>query len=205
LSSQAARIRITSKSTWVNPERRTTVMVRTVAVLVVLAASLIGCAALEPYIAPPPADRGQPPLVLDSYAAPSIRPGEPWLVFLRAEDPDGDMKSIAAVLWQAGVGFYPTEVTMLKPGFTKAFSGYLYLRTPVDFTLNWDEFELTLYIRDGLNNRAQPVKFPLRFDMAAKQVVPEKWRDASNTVIAPLMIPIESAHRYNRSGDNDWD
>jgi hypothetical protein len=115
------------------------------------------------------------------------------------------MKSIAAVMWQAGVGYYPTEVNMLRPAEGKEFSGYLYLRTPADFTINWDEFELTLYVRDGRQNRAQPVKLPLRFDMAAKQQIPEKWRQAMDYRIAALMIPIESSERYNRGGNNDFD
>jgi hypothetical protein len=150
-------------------------------------------------------DKGQPPIVVDSYAASSIRPGDTWLIFLRAEDPDGDMKSIAAVLWQAGVGYYPTEVIMLKPAEGKQFSGYLYLRTPADFTLNWDEVELALYVRDSQGNRAQPVKLPLRFDMAAKQQTPEKWRQAMDYRIAALMIQIESSARYNRGGNHDFD
>lgn len=180
-------------------------MLKRMLFVVAVAGLVMGCAALQPYISPPPVDRGQAPIIVDSYAANSIAPGDTWLIFIRAEDPDGNLKSLTAVLWQAGIGYYPTEVTMLRPEFTKAFSGYLYVRTPVDFTLNWDELELTLYLRDSLNNRAQPVKFPLRFDMAAKQVVPEKWREASNNLIAPIMIRIESSARYNRGGDGDWD
>lgn len=174
-------------------------------VMVAVAVLLSGCAALDYYVQPPPQDKGQPPIVLDAYAAQSIRPGDTWMIFLRAEDPDGDMKSIAAVLWQAGVGYYATDVTMLKPEQEKGFSGYLYLRSPADFTLNWDEFELTLYVRDSRENRAQPVKLPLRFDMAARQEIPEKWREAMNHRIAALMIPIESSERYNRGGNNDFD
>jgi len=171
---------------------------------VAVASLLVGCAALQPYIAPPPVDKGQPPSVIDAYAAPSIRPGDTWMIFLKAEDPEGDMKSVAAVLWQAGVGYYPTEVIMLKPEEGKQFSGYFYLQTPVDFTLNWDEFDLYLYVRDAQGNRAQPVKLPLRFDMAARQIVPEKWQEAANNRIAALMFNIESSQRYNRGG-NDRD
>jgi len=52
------------------------------------------------------------------------------MIFLRAEDPDGDMKSIAAVLWPAGAGFCPTQVNMLKAEGAKQFSGYLLMRSP---------------------------------------------------------------------------
>jgi hypothetical protein len=163
---------------------------------------LVGCVALQPYIAPPPQEKGQPPVIVDAYAARAIRPGDTWMIFLRAEDPDGDMTSIAAVLWQAGVGYYPTEVTMLKPEEGKEISGYLYMRTPPSFHLNWDEFELTLILRDSKGNRSQGVKLPLTFDMAAaKQEIPETWQEAAKHLIASLMFQIESSWFYNRGGN----
>ena len=54
------------------------------------------------------------------------------MIFFRAEDPDGDMKSIAAVLRPTGVGFYPTQINMLKAENAKQFSGYLFMRTPAE-------------------------------------------------------------------------
>jgi hypothetical protein len=177
---------------------------RNVVLVGVLAVWLSGCsaAALQPYIAPPPQDKGQPPLIVDAYAAKTIRPGDTWMVFLRAEDPDGDMTSLAAVLWQAGVGYYPTEANMLRPEDSKEISGYLYMRTPSGFNINWDEFELTLIIRDGKGNRSQPVKFPLTFDLAApKQEIPEQWQEAAKHLITPLMFKIESSWFYNRGGN----
>lgn len=178
-------------------------MLRRSLFLVAVAGLLVGCAGMQPYTASTPVDRGKAPMILDAYAAPSIRPGDTWMIFLKAEDPDGDMKSITAVLWQAGVGYYPAQVTMLKSEQGKQLSGYLYLGTPVDYSLNWDEVELYLYVRDSQGNRAQPVKFPLRFDMAARQVVPENWQEAAGTRIAALMFDIESSRRYNGGGDNN--
>jgi hypothetical protein len=169
----------------------------------VVGALLVGCAALQPYIAPPPQDKGQSPRIVEAYAAKVIRPGDIWIIFVRAEDPDGDMKSIAAVLWQAGVGFYPTQVNMLKAEDSKQFSGYLFMRTPSGFNLNWDEFELTLIVRDSQMNRGQPVKLPLTFDLAANQVTPEQWQEAANHQIASFMYPIESSWFYNRGGNGN--
>jgi len=157
-----------------------------------------GCATLQPDPAPPSQDRGQPPRIVDAYAARVIRPGDTWMIFLRAEDPDGDMKSITAELWQAGVGYYPTQVTMLKAVDAKEFSGYLFLQTPTGFNLNWDEFELTLIVRDSRMNRSQPLILPFTFDLAANQVIPERWQEASNHQIASLMFAIESSWFYNR-------
>ena len=167
----------------------------------VSAALLVGCAAAQPPVASPPQVRGKPPVVLDAYAAKIIRPGHNWLIFLRAEDPDGDIKSIAAVLWQAGVGYYPTEVNMLKAENTRQFSGYLAMMTPTGFDLNWDQFELTLILRDSQKNPSQPVKLPLTFDMgAANQEIPENWQEAAEHRIATLMFRIVSSSFYNRRG-----
>jgi hypothetical protein len=178
-------------------------MARRSLLIVVLAGLLVGYAGVQPYAASTPVNQGQPPVVVDAYAAPSIAPGDTWMIYVKAEDPDGYMKTITAVLWQAGVGYYPPEVTMLKPDHGKQFAGYLFLQTPNDFSLNWDEFELYLYVRDAQGNRAETVKLPLRFDMAARQVVPENWKEAAGTRIAALMFHIESSARYNRGGNND--
>jgi len=144
---------------------------------------------------------GQGPLVTDAYAAKVIRPGDTWMIFLRAEDPDGDMKSIAAALWQAGVGDYPTEVTIIKPEDARQFSGYLSMRTPGGLNINWNELELTVIVQDNQGNRSRPVKLPLTFDMgAAKQEIPEKWQEAANHRLAVLMVDIQSSKSFNRGG-----
>jgi hypothetical protein len=166
--------------------------------VVVFAALLAGCATAQAPVASPPQVQGKPPVVLDAYAAKVIRPGATWLIFLRAEDNDGDMKSIAAVLWQAGVGYYPTEVNRLKAEDARQFSGYLSMMTPAGFDINWDQFELTLILRDSRNNRSQPVKLPLTFDMgAATQQIPENWQGATQHRIATLMFRIVSSSSYN--------
>jgi hypothetical protein len=179
-------------------------MCRNIAV-VVFAALLAGCAAMQHPVPAPPQVQGKPPVVLDAYAAKVIRPGDTWLIFLRAEDPDGDMKSITAVLWQAGVGYYPPQGDMLKAEDAGKFSGYLFMMTPTDFNLNWDEFELTLIIRDRQGNRSQPLKLPLTFDMgAAQQQIPEKWQEAAKHRIASLAFNIESSWFYNSRGHDGW-
>jgi hypothetical protein len=177
-------------------------MVMRSVLIAVMAGLLVGCAGMQPYSAPTAVDRGQSPIILDAYAAPTISWGSNWMIYVRAEDPNGDMKSIAAVLWQAGVGYYPTEVTRLKEGERKEFSGYLYLDIPPDSCFYSDEFELTLIVRDSHMNGSQPVKLPLRIDANAKQQeVPEKWQNEANRRIATLMFDVECSSHYNRSGN----
>ncbi len=144
-----------------------------------------------------PQGKGSAPAIVDYHAAEVIRPGETWKIFLRAEDADGDMSDIAAVLWQAGVGTYPTDVTRLKGDDRKEFSGYLFLQTPNDSTLISDEMELTLLVRDHEGNRSQPIKLPLRFNLGARQEVPETWAEADKHRLGAIMINIESSQRYN--------
>jgi len=179
-------------------------MFRKILVLSVLAVLILGYASSQTYsqsyTTPMQQDQGRGPIVVTAYAAPVIRPGDTWMIFLRAQDPEGEMKSIAAVLWQAGVGYYPTEVTMLKAEEGKEVSGYLYLQTPADLTLTWDELELSLIIRDN-QNRSQLVRLPLTFDMSAKQVIPAKWQESADHRITALMFDVESSAHYNRGGN----
>ena len=183
-------------------------MFRKVLVVSVLAVLFLGYAGSQaysqsysqPYTTSVQQDQGRAPIVLNAYAARVIRPGDTWMIFLRAQDPEGEMKSIAAVLWQAGVGYYPTEVTMLKGEEAREFSGYIYLQTPADLTLSWDELEMSLIIRDN-QNRSQLVRLPLTFDMSARQVIPEKWQEAANHRITALMFDVESSQHYNRGGN----
>ena len=144
-----------------------------------------------------PQGKGSAPAIVDYYAAKVIRPGETWTIFLRAEDADGDMSDIAAVLWQAGVGTYPTDVTRLKGDDRKEFSGYLFLQTPNDSTLISDEMELTILVRDSEGNRSQPIKLPLRFNLGARQEVPETWAEADKHRLGAIMINMVSSQRYN--------
>ncbi|MGE5310770.1 MAG: hypothetical protein ACM3MN_03425 [Nitrospirota bacterium] len=145
----------------------------------------------------PSQDQGRAPVIIDYYAAKVIRPGDTWKVFLRAEDPDGDMNDITAVLWQAGVGTYPTEVTRLKGDDRREFSGYLSLLTPNDSNLMSDRMELTILVRDSRGNRSQPIKLPLRFNLGASQEVPKVRVQADKHRLGAIMINIETAHRYS--------
>jgi len=176
-------------------------MARRSVLIALMAGLLLACAGMQPYSTSTPVDRGQSPIILDAYAAPTISWGSNWMIYVRAEDPKGEMKSLAAMLWQAGVGYYPTEVTRLKEGERGAFSGYLYLGIPSDSCFYSDEFELTLIVRDSHMNGSQPVKLPLRFDLNARQQVPEKWQGETNRQIAALMFDVECSSHYNRSGN----
>ena len=148
----------------------------------------------------------EPPMILDSYGAESVRPGATWRVFLKAQDADGDMHSIITQLVQPGIGYYPPDFTYLKGADREGFAGYLILRTPRDNNLLlWEYVEATLTIQDCEGNKSEPVTFTLRFDSKSgfgPQQVPEKWQTAANRKLGTIMVEIRSVIEDNREGDN---
>jgi hypothetical protein len=147
----------------------------------------------------------QPPMILDSYAAESVRPGATWRVFLKAKDPDGDIHSIITQLVQPGVGYYPTDFTYTKEADREGFAGYLILPTPTDFGLLQDSIEATLTVQDCEGNKSKPVTLTLRFDLKTDfgpQKVPEKWRTAADHKLGTIMVQIRSTLRDSQDGDN---
>jgi hypothetical protein len=147
----------------------------------------------------------EPPMILDSYAAESVRPGATWRVFLDAKDPDGDMHSIITQLVQPGVGYYPTDFTYIKEADREGFAGYLILPTPNDSWLIQDYVEATLTVQDCEGNKSKPVTLTLRFDYKTDfgpQKVPEKWRAAADHKLGTIMVQIRSTLRDNQGGED---
>jgi hypothetical protein len=147
----------------------------------------------------------EPPMILDSYAAESVRPGATWRVFLKAQDADGDMHSIITQLVQPGVGYYPPDFTYIKEADGEGFAGYLILPTPNDSWLIQDSIEATLTVQDCAGNKSEPVTLTLRFDYKTDfgpQKVPEKWRTAANHKLGTIMVEIRSTLRDNQGEDS---
>ena len=142
----------------------------------------------------------EPPIILDSYAAESVRPGATWNVYLKAQDADGDMHYIAAQLWQAGVGYYPTSFNFLKGADREGFAGYLILTTSADRRLLPDNFKLEVLLRDCEGNKSESLFIPLRFDLKTNfrtQPVPEKWQAAAQRQLGIIHVDIISNEAYN--------
>ena len=147
----------------------------------------------------------EPPIVSDSYAAESVRPGATWRIFLEVQDVDGDIHSIITQLVQPGIGYYPPDFTYIKEGDREGFAGYLILRTPEDYWLLQEYVEATLTIQDCEGNKSEPVTFTLRFDHKSgfgPQEVPEKWQVAANNKLGTIMVEITSVIRDNQDGED---
>ena len=148
----------------------------------------------------------EPPVILDSYAAESVRPGATWRVFLETRDADGDIHSIITQLFQPGIGYYPPDFTYMKEDQREGFAGYLILRTPRDSNLvsQREYVEVTLTLQDCEGNKSESVLFTLRFDYKTNfgpQEVPEKWQMAANNKIGTIMVEIQSViDRNNEDG-----
>ena len=148
----------------------------------------------------------QPPIILDSYAAESVRPGATWRVYIEAQDADADLHSIITQLVQPGVGVYPPDFTYVKEADREGFAGYLILRTPRDRNLvALNEYvEATLTLQDCEGNKSEPVTLTLRFDNKSgfgPQEVPEKWQMAANNKIGTIMVDIQSVIDRNNEED----
>ena len=65
------------------------------------------------------------PIITNVFAVDKGYYGNIWRIYIEAEDPDGDMLRIAAVVDQVGYGHYPTDWIYLKPPYQKHFKGYI--------------------------------------------------------------------------------
>jgi len=148
-------------------------------------------------------DADHPPVILATFAPEVIRPGAIWRVYLRAADPDGDMKEIDSVVWQTGFGYYPTDITWVKKDDAKELAGYLYLNTPPDPTLLSDRFILTLLVKDRQGNKSKPVEVPFHFDYVPPEKLPESWQQVADNQLGGILIKIHSSFNYNLGGEGD--
>ena len=162
-----------------------------VLIVFALSALLWGCATPPQCKEETVEGQGQPPVILDSYAASVIRPGATWRIYLDASDDDGDMRDIVAVITQTGVASYPTSFTQIKQEDSAELSGYLFLNTSArDRNLINDRLTLELMVRDCQGNRSAPVQFHLRFDLVTTQQTSEEREKFANRQLGAIMIDI---------------
>ena len=135
-------------------------------------------------------------------AASVIAVGDNWKIYLHARDEDGDMKYIAAVLYQAGVGFYRVNFTMLKEADQAEVAGYLVLPIPRDYSFFDDRFDMRILVRDQKDNRSESITLPLRIGHWSEEQVPGKWEKVANNQLDIIILDLESSSFYNRGGND---
>ena len=164
--------------------------------LFVLAIALLliaGCAAMEPIEVREKMYGKGIPVITRSFASNEIRPGDTWLVYLNAHDPDGDMKQIVCEIEQPGVGVYPVSYTRIKEETRQELSGYIYLTTlHVNyFSFNFINLTLRVEIKDRAGHYSAPVFFPLSFNALYRQEPPPQNVFKEHD-LGPIMIQLRT-------------
>lgn len=137
-------------------------------------------------------EKGQPPVLIDHYAAAVIRPGTTWKIYLEAKDKDGDMAYIATMLYQTGFGYYATDYTRLTGKERKEFAGYVALRTPPKASLSQDKFTMEVLVRDRQRNSSEIIKLPLTFSQVEMENIPDKWQGVAKNRLGVVVTDIQS-------------
>lgn len=107
------------------------------------------------------------PIITRAFAVERGNYGYIWKIYIEAEDPDGDMQRIAAVVDQPGYGHYPTDWIYLKPQYGKSFKGYIQWNTfssKASYLREWTQITLRVSIVDKAGNESNEVVFPFTFE-----------------------------------------
>ncbi|MDO8955417.1 MAG: hypothetical protein Q7W38_01010 [Deltaproteobacteria bacterium] len=152
----------------------------------------MGCAALAPLEVKEEKYGKAVPVITQSFASPKLRPGDTWKVYLKASDPDGDMKNIYATIAQPGMAGYPVSITRIKEGGGKDLSGYVYLNTVGVQGMNFVTITLTVEIQDKAGHFSKPAVFPLSFNFVSQKETPPPGTFLEKD-LGPIMITLRSA------------
>ena len=130
------------------------------------------------------------PVVTQSFASKEIRPGETWKIYLNVSSPEADIKSIFAVVYQAGAGPYPVSIIRIQGENHKELSGYIYLTTWNPYTsFGFIPLKLTVEVQDKAGRLSAPVAFPLFIHGRAIQEAPPEGVFKEQD-LGPIMVTL---------------
>jgi hypothetical protein len=172
-------------------------------VLLALSILISGCASFTRCEKTSTSGKGQPPVILDSYAPSQIRPGATWRVYIRAKDPDGDMKQMIQVLMRGGSGPFKTTFAPLRAEYRAEMGGHFFLRTPspaqADYSrLGFMGLTLRIALLDCQKNKSEYVEFPLHFELEAAHDLPSEWQDVADSSLGAIMFDLGDLLNANR-------
>jgi hypothetical protein len=164
--------------------------------LLLVTAVFLGC---EPFPKPrglAGREAGHAPEIFGYHAEHTIRPGETWKIYLKMRDHGCDITYVIADLWQSGVGAYTVSYTPVKEAGCRDIEGYLFLKTPADPALIWDQFELKLYVRDSQGNRSKSIHLPLSFGWVAPGTTLTSWEQAATHPLGAIRVDLRSSQQF---------
>ena len=153
---------------------------------------ITGCAAMAPLEVKEERYGKSIPVITQSFASPTIRPGNTWKVYLKASDPDGDMKNLYAEIFQYGMGPYTISITKIKEGDGRDLSGYFYLNTGHEQAMQFLNLILTVQIQDKAGHFSKPAVFPLVLNAASPQQAPPSGVFPEKD-LGPIMVTIRAS------------
>jgi len=168
-------------------------MIRNILVTLMAAFLLLGCGLSWKDEGPPPRKEGRSPEIISFQAEPTVRPGETWRVYLKLRDADCDMAYVVTQLWQAGAASYPVSFTPIRQPGCPELVGYIFLRTPPDRALVWNQFEAKVFVRDRQGNHSRSINLPLNFDWITPKEQVEEWQNATVISIGAISVDLANA------------
>jgi len=165
-------------------------MIRKMLTAVLTASLLFGCGLSWKDEGPPPRKEGRSPEIISFQAEHTIRPGETWRVYLKLRDADCDMAYVVTQLWQSGAASYPVSFTPIRQPGCPDLLGYIFLRTPPDRALVWNQFEAKIFVRDRQGNHSNSINLPLNFDWIPIKKQVEQWQNTTVVSIGAISVDL---------------
>jgi hypothetical protein len=131
-------------------------------VFMMLGFFLMGCAALGGIQEREKTYGPAVPIIKASFASKQMGFLDNWKIYLKAEDPDGDMRYIVATISHPGGGGYPATFIPISKENGKELSGYIYWNTMGSSGSGWLNFldlTVTVWIQDRAGHTSQPVSY----------------------------------------------
>ena len=110
------------------------------------------------------------PIITHVFAVDKGYFGYIWKIYIKAEDPDGEMLRVALVVDQPGNSRYPTDWIYLRREYQKQFKGYIQWNTFSSKGSLTEGRQITLKVSvfDKAGNESNEVVFPFTFVSGVK-------------------------------------
>jgi hypothetical protein len=130
------------------------------------------------------------PSITRTFASRESSPGETWKIYLRATDPEGEMKAIYATVDQPGRGPQAAGPIPIPEDQRRELSGYLRLNTSGAQGLAFLNLTVTVQVRNRAGDFSPPVSFPLALNPRAVQESPPMGAFEERN-LGPIMVSLD--------------